>query len=316
MLDEREAMIYNLALRVVRYYIMELKKEIKKDKNEGFIDKSTLEGTLNFRKKHIAVLDEKNEFFDKKGDNYYFRDKLVELYITLLEKYNENKETNVVDYYKGMFVALKDIVFNQRNSENFREQAKKMIELVKKLHWKYLPIFSEQMIVNRGCSAEENLEEFYFHYHPLEDLYEWIEEEKKEIIQNKLGDINLDQNIEVKVYSQRWKHIDTYVIRRTLEGWEVDFLMVGGSGSKEGEAITKCLEHDSISFPENIKYDFSSLWNEADNSNMTLEELKMKLEKIFNWINVIEVSKPNLDDDKGDYLDRFYEIANTLIGDK
>jgi len=108
MLDEREAMIYNLALRVVRYYIMDIKKELKKDK---FISITDLEGKLNFRKKHIAGLKENNIFFDKKGDKYYFKDELVKMHKIIFEKHEDNKNDDCKEKYKKLFLELKDIVF-------------------------------------------------------------------------------------------------------------------------------------------------------------------------------------------------------------
>jgi len=189
-----------------------------------------------------------------------------------------------------------------------------MIGLVKKLHWKYLPIFSDNMIVNRGCTVEENLEEFYLHYHPLEDLSKWIKG-KKDIIKKKLGDVNLNKMIEVEVYSQRWEHIDKYEITRTIEGWDAKYFMVESSGGPEGEGIIECLEHDYISYPNDIKYCFEELWNKADNTEMVEKELELELKKIINWINIVELSKPTLDD-KEDELDRFYKIAKEIIGEK
>ena len=55
--------------------------------------------------------------------------------------------------------------------ETYNKNINRTIELAEKLHYIYMPIYSEQMIINRECLPEENIKEYYNHFHAIEDLY-------------------------------------------------------------------------------------------------------------------------------------------------
>ena len=54
---------------------------------------------------------------------------------------------------------------------NYRENYEKFKPLIFKLHWHFLPIYSDQMINNRDVNPEDDIYDYYNHFHSLQDLY-------------------------------------------------------------------------------------------------------------------------------------------------
>lgn len=104
------------------------------------------------------------------------------------------------------------------------------------------------------------------------------------------GDINLDYKLNFKVYTRRWGHYDNYSIARTITGWKVSHLSYNGNDEKDGSKyLLKSLDHDSVVYPEDgIKYALVTLWNMADEEEMSVEELQIKLQEIADWISEVE----------------------------
>lgn len=104
------------------------------------------------------------------------------------------------------------------------------------------------------------------------------------------GDINLDKDMKFKVYTTRWGHDDIYTIRRTFKGWDVRHIGINGETEKNGRgALESNLEHDSICYPkEGVEYAFQTLWQEADTTSMSIEELQSRIQDIADWISEVE----------------------------
>lgn len=154
-----------------------------------------------------------------------------------------------------------------------------------------VPIYPEQYIANSNIIHEESLKEYYDHFHPLEDLYRYIFEGSKISWKSTYGDINLNKEISMEIYTTRWGHYDNYRIKRTLDGWGISGLHSGNvKCAKDGEgALTDLLKHDSVCYPEEgLKYAMELLWNEADSTEMKMEELRRKISDIAEWINEVE----------------------------
>jgi len=104
------------------------------------------------------------------------------------------------------------------------------------------------------------------------------------------GDETLDREMIFSVYSRRWGHNDTYRIKRTVDGWNIEHIAIGGACKKDGtRALYQNLNQNYIFYPEDaIKYAMTELWEQADEGLLTLDELQSKLQQIADWINMVE----------------------------
>jgi len=165
-----------------------------------------------------------------------------------------------------------------------------LINLASKIHWHILPEYEEYMIVNSELYPNKDTREYYNHFHTLEDLYKELTQSGKKV-SSKKGDKNLNKKINIEIYSRRWGHRSTYFVERTLEGWTVTFHQKK-VGDKEGNALIEILEHDLINYPHELGAFMWHLWNKADGTEVTIENLKVDLDQIANWINVCEKKTP------------------------
>lgn len=220
----------------------------------------------------------KNEYmqvikdFKKKYDMYIVEnEKLKEEYIKL---YNTLKSC-----FDGFTI----------DGKTYEENIANAIEVATKLHYIYMPIYSEQMIINRGYLPEKDTNEYYNHFHAIEDLYYEVMGSGKSWMSVD-GDINLDKDMNFKVYTARWGHEDNYTIRRTYEGWYVNHISINGETRKNGTgALENNLEHDSVCYPKDgIEYAFETLWEEADTTSMSIDELQHRVQDIADWISGVE----------------------------
>lgn len=260
-----------------------------------------------------AILEEKKirkETRDLLKENKYLKEnKLVipgkyrELYTDYLNKRKSMEDEIVAKEereFSEIFEKARDKAYKEKDSfENFRNELKNLITLAKDIHIYELPEYNERTIYNREIIPEDNLEKYYNHYHTLEDLYEWIKdsEKEKEKIRSIKGDINLNEVLDFKVISKRWKGVeDNYRVERTTKGWNCTFFR-DYKGGKDGEAILEILDHDNVSYPIDIKYFFEELWELADNAeNMDKTKLQVQIDKLVKWINVTEDKKPSFED--------------------
>lgn len=215
----------------------------------------------------------------------------IEKYAKLHNEYKGYKEE---EEFKRLYSSLERyFINNSKNGELYTEDMSQAVIIAEKLHWKYLPIYFEQFICNREIIPEDDLSEFYNHFHAIEDLYRYIFTDDKIDWKSLDGDINLNKRLKLRVYTTRWGNNDYYSIMRTIDGWEVDHLTANNGKCKkngEGSLINK-LNHDSVCYPEEgLKYALEVLWEEADTTSMTIEELQKKLDDISLWIEKVEIA--------------------------
>ena len=54
-------------------------------------------------------------------------------------------------------------------------------------------------------------------------------------------------------------------------------------------ALLHNLHHDSVFYPEDgVKYALAELWNQAEEGEITFEELQIRLQQIADWISNVE----------------------------
>lgn len=273
----------------------------------------TINSNGNLEKEYsINILEEKKvrqEVIENLKEKEYIKNKILIIpnkYKQLYEKIKEERSKidakeilKNMEEYKQLFSESRRqyLEENDLTFKYFQDNLEKMISLATKIHFKVLPEYSDYLIYNRGVLPEENLKEFYDHYHSLEYLFEWIENEKQE--KNKLrtigGDINLNKDLDFMVYSKRWGHNDKYTIKRTVEGWDCNFFKLH-QGDKTGKAIIDCMKHDYISYPSTLEYLFEELWELANNEEMKFETLQKEINKISIWVISTEKNKPELRD--------------------
>ena len=227
-------------------------------------------------------------------------DKYMKLYKKIKEERNKISQDILLENkkrYKELFTKSRKQYLEEEDFtfSYFKQNLKEMLTLAEKIHFDVLPEYSNYLIYNRGVLPEENLKEFYDHYHSLEYLFEWIENEEQE--KSKLrtigGDINLDKELTFVVFSKRWGHKDSYIVKRTIKGWDCIFFNEY-SGDKTGKVILDCMKHDYISYPSTLEYLFEELWEIADREEMTEQSLQKEIDKISKWVIQTEENKPDL----------------------
>ena len=98
--------------------------------------------------------------------------------------------------FKEKFLEFKDSVFSRKGNQEYKRLIAPLLELAPKLHWHYLPIYSDNIVYNRGVVPENQPEIFYDHFHTLEDLYEVVTCNPYKW-ESSLGDINLDEEMDI-----------------------------------------------------------------------------------------------------------------------
>ncbi|WP_342544249.1 hypothetical protein [Lysinibacillus sp. FSL W7-1291] len=262
----------------------------------------------------INVSDLKQKFYFKESDvitfkeefinNNYFTEEIKETlndYIQKRDTVLETVQESDVNEFKDIYQALVNYYSNVDREVNLNDLLDKGARIAQELHWLYFPVYKEEFISNSGMIPETNLYEYYYHFHMIEDLYREITNSDKKINwKSTQGDINLEKEISMKIYTTRWGHYDRYTVKRTKVGWtfysgvyqDVECTYNGESLSPDGDSdsgLYYILRHDSVQFPkEGVKYAFENLWEEADSNEMSIEELEEKVADIALWISEVE----------------------------
>lgn len=150
------------------------------------------------------------------------------------------------------------------------------------------PKHHKYMYENRVVSPETP--EFYEHIHPVEDLLKFIDDPTA-------NDDPVDQTIGEEfgfpVYSRRWGHKDHYKIKRTKDGWNIDFMGIGGASNKSGYPyLFKNLDQDGIEYPKSFGDRMEWLWEKAEEDGLSKEEVQEEFNKLAEWISEIEQKRP------------------------
>lgn len=283
-----EARIRNLKMKFTHWVIEE-----NGNLENGFND-DILKNKLFFKQKDIEI---SMELFDLNsglsfGDKKFLKEdvkKEIKEYVKNYENYKDEDESELEELY----IRLKNHFNYNKNKSEYEANLKRAIEIIDKLHWKYLPIYLEQYILNNGY-LPENVKDYYNHFHAIEDLYWYIFTEKKIDWKNTGGDINLNCYFNLKIYTTRWEHYDNYRMKRTTEGWEIDssFPAAKGFCEKNGKgSFTNLLKHDSVFYPEDgVLYALEKLWQDADIDCMSVGELEYRIYELSEWIKEVEIA--------------------------
>lgn len=273
-ITENEARVHNLVMRLYKKYSI--------DKLKNGVRPEELSKDIFFREADYSIVVEGGILEHDQG--LYKGTKELLNQISILEA-NKKENLDIEDLkeeYKKKFKILDDSDSNRPTRE--------LVRLATKIHWNILPEYEEYMIVNSELYPNMDTEKYYNHFHTLEDLYRELNKEGKKV-NSKKGDINLNKKVGVAIFSRRWDHSDVYVIERTVKGWKVSFRQER-EGGKEGEALIKTLKHDLINYPNSLGTFMCNLWNKADATEVSEDELKHDLEQIANWINICEKNTP------------------------
>lgn len=235
-----------------------------------------------------------DEFFEMQGDEYIICNEKVKEIDEILKKHiaavqNLKSAKTLFSKSFGRFYEEyeKSKGYNFP-SNKFNSIFKIICPIIPIIHWGLLPIIPEYLMENSQRIPENNIVDFYNHYHMLTALLKEVEGEG--VTLSMKGDLNINKSLKFSVYSRRWGHKDTYRVERTIDGWNVKHISINGKCEKNGEgALFNNLQHDCIFFPEDgVRHALENLWNLADENEMPVEELQEKLQQIADWISIVE----------------------------
>lgn len=237
-------------------------------KEEGYLEKNILTIPPFYFNIYSIIENTRNSLL--KDDFYNKKEKFIKIFKECLDEFNQNK---ILDKYIINLNTLKNLATD--------------------IHYVELPEYSVETILNREYIPEEFTSNFYDHFNTLEILYNFLISPNNALPRTTLGDITLNKNLTLKIYSNINKSYKTYNIERTIYGWNCHFFKTK-YGNISGEAIITTLNQDLISFPITLPTFFKELWEKSNSSNMTLEELQENINNIAQWISLVEQNKPNL----------------------
>lgn len=145
------------------------------------------------------------------------------------------------------------------------------------------------MIENRELTPDDA--HFYMHFHPLEDLLKFLDDEHA-------NDDPVDQTIGLdfsfRVFSRRWGHDDTYLVKRTEDGWIISHHAISGPCDKGGRPyLFENLRHDSIQFPARMEGWMEWLWDRACTEGLTQTQVQEALQQLADWVSTTERNRPS-----------------------
>lgn len=291
-----KARIRNLKIKL--YKVLLSKGEVILEQNYS---EEAIQKKLFFKKTDIMYY--LDNFFELDNGKYSLKQTIKDDFEEYSAKYNlhSSNEQELKILLKKYYEEIRDIYLNFKPTEKAQEIILKTKEIAAKLHWIYLPIYSEQIIISSDLIPEEDVLEYYNHFHTIEDLYRVIFENEEIAWDSIQGDINLNATIKLNIYSSRWGHHDIYSVKRTLVGWNFNHLSYDINCTKDGTVSGKkrdgffsILAHDSIQYPYNgVKFALETLWEIADSTSMSIKELEIKLQEIGDWINAVEKATKN-----------------------
>lgn len=278
----------NLLINLTKYLI-KFKNVSKEKLRIHILTEKEINDNILYKKIDQQIY--KEFFFKQVNDGYLLKEDVIKKLSTYLCAYEKNKNVDEEEQLVKKYKKLKDIIEKGfwNNSDKYAELLKEATLIAIKLHWKYLPIYTETMLRNRGCSPEEKTEEYYNNFHAIEDLYLEIKGESKKL-KDMNGDFSLDKLFRFELYTHRWGHYDSYEIKRTIYGWEhVGFNNLAKSLKDGNGGLYELLNHDGVFFPKDgVAFALKMIWDEADNNEIDFDEMKNKIQEVFLWISDVE----------------------------
>lgn len=202
-------------------------------------------------------------------------------------------EKNLREEIRKQLKTVYEMLKNYRIDKEVQDLIKEMGNNAHELHMSlknndHEPHHHEYMLKNRGVKPEDP--QFYMHVHPVEDLLKFIDDPKAN---DDPKDQTIGQDFEFHVYSRRWEHEDTYLFKRTSEGWDIHFFK-GGSCDKGGHPfLFDNLNHDLIQYPRGLDDWLEWLWEQAASKSLSKEEVQTALNELANWVNITEKNAPS-----------------------
>jgi len=279
MIEKKDARIFNLKIRVLKFIIENDKTFDYEFRKEELLNNEK----LYFREKDLDLM---LEFVRTTKDGYKIKnteefEKIFKIHQTYK---NENFELLFKELENGYIEEQEAI--KKEEYEKAWDFADKCKDIGYKLYWMKLPEFEEYLYVNSGQFPTNK--EFFNHIHILEDLYNNLKNPKPYL---KKGDENLNKKIDFKIYTRRWGHEDFYSIERTKDGWKVYGFSIFNTNKKAQDLIKQILEHDGVIYPYNLENIFEDLWEKAD-EDMDFNSLKRCIINLFEWVSNIEYNTP------------------------
>lgn len=147
------------------------------------------------------------------------------------------------------------------------------------------------MIENREMPADH--QDFYMHFHPLEDLLKFLNDPHAN---DDPVDQTLGAEFTFRVYSRRWGRDDTYRLKRTETGWQLDHIMIGGPCDKGGKPfLYQNFRQDHIQHPADLSGWMEWLWDQAEEKGLSQEQVQEGLQELADWVSAVERGRPTSD---------------------
>lgn len=187
-------------------------------------------------------------------------------------------------------VNNRDYSSQQEINEVFYEMAKTAHNLHMSLKESgHEPKHHRYMIENRGVPVEDV--EFYNHVHPVDDLLKFLDDVNAN---DDPEDTTIGKEFNLKIYTRRWGHYDTYKVIRTEEGWNFKGLMTANTGECDKSCsphLCNSLDHDCVCYPKQIGEFMEYLWNQAA-EGLTEDEVRESIDMVGEWISSCEMNTP------------------------
>lgn len=138
---------------------------------------------------------------------------------------------------------------------------------------------------------EEDDPQFYYHVHPVEDLLAYIKDKNAN---DETEDQTIGLEFDFCVYSNSWGHENNYRIKRTKDGWYVNFLSISGNCDKRGNPVLyENFNHDSIQYPNDFGSWLEWLWDQAASKGLSKDEVQTALQELADWVSCTEKNAPS-----------------------
>lgn len=283
---EDQARKRNLCISIVRYL------SEKPEMLESTYELPEITENFCFRKRDIKYY--LTDFFCSVEDGRYRlcpdMQKMIEKFLLAHEK-----ALPALDEAKVMFLKTFGRFYRDMEKDKYHFDVKRLdriyadlYDTITVLHWGQLPILNKWLMINSRRISEEDVVDFYDHYHMLSAIMCNIQGNEEKMTRR--GDRTLDHEFVFSVFTRRHHTHNRYRIQRTVDGWSAGHISIKGPCKKDGTgALTANLTHDSVFYPENgLKHAMSELWEQAEEGELTPDQLQERLQQVADWISAVE----------------------------
>lgn len=215
----------------------------------------------------------------------------------------EGEEKNLFEELKEWDKEIK--IIEKEWPIDFEKLVKARMEGGKVAFVLYSKLIGRGIEIKYDCWFESRIEqhkpeqlEFHQDTWPIDNLVQFV---KCKSIFNRHGDVTLDVTFNFSIFVAHRNHFPgtgsgflapLSVCRKTF-GWTSQYQdkIIERDDKKCSEFQNKMYMIDSISYPFNVGDYFEKLWNDAADGFLSQGDLKIKLERLFQWISDIEKAK-------------------------